>query len=73
MIEKGLTALSDDIKRGKISGALSRDLASLAQAVTNENGKEANHVVQEITKKHWEESKDFIKGIKFLTSLIKHK
>lgn len=73
MIENGLSALSKLMNEGRIGVGLGHDLAALANAIDNNDIKHANNVVQKITKEHWEQSKDFIKGIKFLVSLIKQK
>jgi protein transport protein SEC31 len=71
MIENGISALSKQLNEKNLNESLLNELLVLSNAIENNDMKTANASVQKITKEHWEQSKDFIKGIKFLLSLLK--
>jgi protein transport protein SEC31 len=72
MIENGIQSLSKVLSdRSAVSENLLIELIQLSEAVEAKNMKTANNCVKKITEDHWEQSKDFIKGIKFLVGAMK--
>ena len=71
MIENGISSLAKSIADNNVSENLLIELTELANAIEANDAKAANQCVKKITEDHWEQSKEFIKGIKFLVSALK--
>lgn len=73
MIESGLLALYKELSERKYSSELIKELTTICQKISSSDFTGSDKLIKKFSEEYWEETKPFIKGLKFLNQILKEK